>query len=51
MSLTNINHDAGIVYTKYNNYIFIMLTFDANGDNYARGIIGKVSKIAYEYLI
>ncbi|MGV8980497.1 serine hydrolase [Clostridium sp.] len=50
-SLTNINHDAGIVYTKYKNYIFIMLTFDATCDSYARDIIGKVSKIAYEYLI
>ena len=50
-NLNNINHDAGIVYTKHKNYIFIMLTFDATSDNYARDIIGKVSRISYEYLI
>ncbi|MGH4138245.1 serine hydrolase [Clostridium sp.] len=50
-NLTNINHDVGIVYTKHKNYIFIMMTTDATGDNYARDIIGKVSRIAYEYLI
>lgn len=50
-SLTNINHDVGIVYTKHKKYIFIMLTFDATCDKYARDIIGNVSRISYEYLI
>jgi len=46
-----IKHDGGIVYTKDKNYIFTMMTWDATCDNYARYIIGKVSKIAYDYLI
>lgn len=50
-SLPNIKHDAGIVYTKHKNYIFTMLTWDATSDNYARNVIGNVSKISYDYLI
>jgi len=49
--LPNIKHDVGIVYTKHKNYIFTMLTWEATSDNYARDIIGKVSRIAYDYLI
>lgn len=49
--LPYIKHDVGIVYTKNKNYIFIMMTWDATCDNYARKIIGKVSRIAYNYLI
>lgn len=49
--LPNIKHDVGIVYTKHKNYIFTMLTWEAASDNYARNIIGKVSRIVYDYLI
>ena len=49
--LPNIKHDVGIVYTEQEHYIFTMLTWDALSDNYARNIIGKVSKISYDYLI
>lgn len=49
--LPNIKHDVGIVYTSSKNYIFTMLTWDGFSDNYARDIIGKVSKISYDYLI
>ncbi|MBZ9685542.1 class A beta-lactamase-related serine hydrolase [Clostridium estertheticum] len=49
--LPNIKHDVGIVYARHKHYIFNMLTWDATCDNYARDIIGKVSKISYEYLI
>lgn len=50
-NLTNINHDAGIVYTEDKNYIFTMMTFDAVSDNYARNVIGEVSKITYDYFL
>lgn len=49
--LSNIKHDVGIVYAKQKQYIFTMLTWDATGDNYARDIIGKVSRISYDHLI
>jgi beta-lactamase class A len=49
--LTNINHDVGIVFAKDKNYIFTMLTWNTTDDNYARSIIGRVSKISYDYLI
>jgi len=49
--LPNIKHDVGIVYTNCKNYIFTMLTWDGFSDNYSRDIIGKVSKITYDYLI
>jgi len=49
--LPYIKHDVGIVYTKNKNYIFIMMTWDSTCDNYARDIIGKISKIVYDYLI
>lgn len=48
--LTRIKHDVGIVYTEHEHYIFTMLTWDAISDNYARDIIGIVSKISYDYL-
>ena len=50
-NLPNIKHDVGIVYGRNKDYIFTMLTWDALSDNYARDIIGKVSRISYEYLI
>lgn len=50
-ALSNLKHDVGIVCTENKNYIFIMLTWDALSDNYARDVIGQVSKISYEYLI
>ena len=49
--LPNIKHDVGVVYTEHKDYIFTMLTWNATSDNYARDIIGKVSKISYDYLI
>ena len=49
--LTNIKHDVGIVFTKNKNYIFTMLTWDAISDNYGKNIIGRVSKISYDYLV
>ena len=48
--LPNIKHDVGIVYTNNKNYIFTMMTWDGCSDNYARDVIGKVSKISYDYL-
>lgn len=50
-NLPNIKHDAGIVYTEAKDYIFTMFTWDAASDNYARQIIGKVSKLTYEHFM
>lgn len=49
--LPSIKHDAGIVYTANKDYIFTMLTWDALSDGFARGIVGAVSRIVYDYLI
>lgn len=44
-----LKHDGGIVYTSNSDYIFLMFTWDAESDNYARNVIGDVSKEVYEY--
>lgn len=49
--LEYLKHDAGIVYTSSKDYIFIMFTWDAVSDNYARNIIGNISKITYDYFM
>lgn len=47
--LTGINHDVGIVYLKDRDYIFSVLTWNADNENLARQTIGKMSKIVYDY--
>lgn len=49
--LENINHEVGIFYTQKSDYIFSMLTWEAENDNLARKIIGKVAKIVYDKFI
>lgn len=45
-----VKHDTGIVYNdKIGDYTFIMLTYEAESDSYARGLIATVSKAVYEY--
>lgn len=47
-----VKHDTGIVYNdKIGDYIFVMLTYEAESDSYARGLIAKVSKAVYEYFL
>jgi beta-lactamase class A len=46
--LSEIKHDAGIVYTENRDYIFIMFITEDKEDQ-GRGIIGKVSKLVYDY--
>ncbi|WP_309568886.1 serine hydrolase [Clostridium estertheticum] len=46
-----IKHDVGIVYTSKIDYIFSMFTWDAISDNYAKNLIGNVSKITYDYFM
>lgn len=48
-SLEFIEHDAGIVYLNNTDYIFCMLTWDAQDNNAARRAIGKASEAAYLY--
>lgn len=47
--LDNIDHEVGIFYTKNRNYIFCMLSWDAESNNYARKTVAKVAKIVYDY--
>jgi beta-lactamase class A len=49
--LAFLKHDVGIVYLPNTKYIFSMFTWEAPSDNYARNVIGAVSKIAYDYFI
>lgn len=49
--LEGIKHDDGIVYTDFGEYIFVMHTWKASSDNYARNIIGDVSSHVYNYFL
>lgn len=46
-----LKHDVGIVYTAKIDYIFSMFTWEAITDNYAKNLIGNVSKITYDYFM
>ena len=47
--LPNLKHDAGIVYTEEENYIFVMFTWNGKDDACGKRIIGKVSKLVFDY--
>lgn len=48
--LNCLKHDAGIVYSeKVGDYIFVMFTYEAQSDGYARKLICKTSKQIYDY--
>ena len=49
--LDNLNNDVGIFFTKSINYFIGIFISDAKDNNEACTIIGKLSKIVYEYLI
>lgn len=49
--LEYLKHDVGIVYTTKKDYIFAMFTWEAISDNYARNVIGDISKITYDYFM
>lgn len=47
-----LKHDTSIVYNdKIGDYIFVMLTYEAESDSYARGFIASVSKATYDYFV
>lgn len=46
--LDNLEHDAGIVYLKNNEYIICVLTNETSTNKDGREIIGKISRIVYE---
>lgn len=48
--LDNLDHEVGIFYTKEKDYIFAMLTYEAESNNYARKTVGTAAKIVYDYL-
>ena len=47
--LPYLKHDAGIVYTKEEDYIFVMFTWNGKEDAGGKKIIGDASKLVYEY--
>ncbi len=47
--LDRLNHEAGIVYHEYGDYIFVVLIWDAVSNNLARQSIGQISKTVYDY--
>ncbi|NMM62838.1 serine hydrolase [Clostridium sp. P21] len=48
--LNCLKHDAGIVYSeKVGDYIFVMFTYEAKSDGYARKLICRTSKQVYDY--
>lgn len=47
--LPYLKHDAGIVYTSEQDYIFVMFTWNGKEDASGKKIIGDVSKLVYEY--
>lgn len=49
--LEGVKHDAGIVYASFGEYIFVMQTWDAQSDNYARNVIGDISNVVYNYFL
>jgi beta-lactamase class A len=48
-SLDNLYHDAGIFYLGHVNYYFGMFVCDAENNDYAAKLIGRISKMVYEY--
>lgn len=49
--LDGIQHDAGIVFSEKCNYIFSALTWNAKSTYNSRAVIGKISRIVYDYYI
>lgn len=49
--LPKLNHDAGIVSLRNNDYLFCMFTWDGIDNVYGRKIIGNVSEKVYKYFI
>lgn len=47
--IEGIDHDTGIVFTDKVDYIFTMMTYDAQSNNEARFAIANVSKIVFDY--
>ena len=49
-SLDTVEHDAGIVFSNKIDYIIGVFITEHNGNEDAKRIIGKISKIVYDYL-
>ncbi len=47
-SITNISHDAAIVYLEGHRYILVILTKDLGSNKQAEEIIARISKIVYD---
>jgi beta-lactamase class A len=47
--LDRSNHDVGIFYTPKGDFIFSMLTWNAQSNNHSRKVVASAAKAAYDY--
>lgn len=47
--LERLDHETAIVYLRNCEYIFTVLVWEAATNNYARQVLGKVSRLVYDY--
>jgi len=49
--LETVDHDVGIVYSSSGDYLIGVFVTEVTNNDYARQLIGRISKVAYDYLV
>lgn len=49
--LETVDHDAGIVYSSSGDYLIGVFVTEVTNNDHARQLIGRISKVVYEYLV
>ncbi|MFB7156419.1 MULTISPECIES: serine hydrolase [unclassified Lysinibacillus] len=49
--LDTVDHDAGIVYSSSGDYLIGVFVTEVTNNDHARQLIGRISKVVYEYLV
>lgn len=49
--LETVEHDVGIVYNGSNDYLIGVFITEVTNNEYAKQLIGRISKSAYEHLV
>jgi len=49
--LDSVDHDTGIVYSSSGDYLIGVFVTEVTNNDYARQLIGRISKVVYEYLV
>lgn len=49
--LETVDHDAGIVYNSSGDYLIGVFVTEVTNNDHARQLIGRISKVVYEYLV